>query len=358
MDVYESTIRNQQSEIFNGFICPGFINAHCHLELSYMKGMIGEKTGLAGFIKEILQKRNSSNHQQMEKAISDAEAEMIKNGIVAVGDISNDDSTYKQKAKQNLFYHTFIEVFDLNPSKAKDFFHNALELQSAITNHPSSIVPHAPYSVSFELLKLIAGQKNNPVLSIHNQETKSENELFESKTGELLEMFNTMNVSLEHLQPTGKSSLQSYLPKMPVKNKTLLVHNIFTGREDIQFAHSYSKNIYWCFCPNANMYIENKLPGYELFIREKAKCCIGTDSYASNWSLSILDEIKTITKHKPEIPLQMLLEWATINGSEVLGIENQFGSIEKDKRPGLNLIENIDFQNMRLTGKSAVRKII
>jgi cytosine/adenosine deaminase-related metal-dependent hydrolase len=89
------------------------------------------------------------------------------------------------------------------------------------------------------------------------------------------------------------------------------------------------------------LYIENKLPDYNLFIQEKARVTIGTDSLASNWSLSVLDELKTITKHFPEIPLQTLLTWATKNGADFLGF-NQLGTIEKGKKPGLNLLKNVD----------------
>ena len=228
------------------------------------------------------------------------------------------------------------------------------------SSHPMSVTPHAPYSVSTLLMKMISEEaiKNKSVLSIHNQETESENELFKNKTGKLFELFKQIGINLQHLPVTGKSSLQSYLPLLPKENKILLVHNTYTKKEDIQFAHQCSKKIYWCFCPNANLYIENTLPDFKIFIEENAKCCVGTDSYASNWSLSILDELKTISKHAPQISLETLLKWATLNGAEFLGIENQFGSIEKNKEPGLSLIENVDLENMQLTEKSKVKKLM
>ncbi|HRP60104.1 MAG TPA: amidohydrolase family protein, partial [Vicingus sp.] len=82
-------------------------------------------------------------------------------------------------------------------------------------------------------------------------------------------------------------------------------------------------------------YIEGRQPNYHLFLNEK--CTIGTDSLASNWSLSILDELKTISNNSPNIELEKLIKWATINGAEFLGIDNQYGSIEKGKKPGINL---------------------
>ena len=131
----------------------------------------------------------------------------------------------------------------------------------------------------------------------------------------------------------------------------LLVHNTFTQKEDIAFAKNAPIDVYWCFCPNANEFIEGTQPDYALFLNEK--CTIGTDSYASNWSLSILDELKTISNKNPDIPLEKLIKWGTYNGAQFLGF-HQLGSIEKGKSPGLNLIENVQLGPFKLTEKSRV----
>jgi cytosine/adenosine deaminase-related metal-dependent hydrolase len=104
--------------------------------------------------------------------------------------------------------------------------------------------------------------------------------------------------------------------------------------------------LFWCFCVNANLYIENKTPNVNLFTSNNCAITLGTDSYASNWSLSIFDEIKTLYKHFPQIEWNDLLTYATLNGAKFLGIENKFGSIEKGKTPGLNLISD-DFNSVR-----------
>ena len=85
---------------------------------------------------------------------------------------------------------------------------------------------------------------------------------------------------------------------------------------------------------------------------------IGTDSLASNHQLNILEELKIITKAAPEIPLDTLLTWATLNGAELLGFENELGSIEQGKKPGLVLIENVDLENLKFTAKSKSKRFI
>ena len=377
-----------QIEFYEGIICPGFINTHCHLELSHLRSQISEKTGITGFIKEIVSQRFNFSDEKKQVAIANAEAEMIKNGIVAVGDISNNNSTFMQKGKGNLLYHTFIEIFDLNPDKAEEAFNKGFFLQKELSqilqnveqesNLKShiSIVPHAPYTISERLLKMIDdyASKNKSIISIHNQESKAENELFISKSGLMLDTFIGMGINSDLIRQTEINSLKSTLPFLTNASRLLLVHNTFTTGEDIRWAEkemekgksqiengdtsdlkSQISNLFWCTCPNANMYIENKLPDYNYFIDENVRVTIGTDSLASNWTLSVLDELKTISKNYPQIPLATLLLWATKNGAEFLGF-TQLGTIEKGKKPGLNLLKNI--QELKISEKTEVIKLV
>ena len=339
-------------EIFDGLICPGFVNTHCHLELSHLKGKINEATELHGFVKEIVAVRNNASEQEKLTAIDLANNEMIDNGIVAVGDIANGNSTFSCKEKSVISYHTFLEVFSLNPAMANDAINNANILKSSYHNNNISITPHSPYSLSEELSNMVNNESGN-ILTIHNQETASENELFLKKSGKLYDQLSSFSEDIKNWVPTGKNSLPSYLPNYNSDKKILLVHNTFTNSEDIAYAKEYSSNIYWCFCPNANEYIESKQPDYSLFKNEK--CTIGTDSLASNWSLSVLDELKTISKKNATISLETLIKWATFNGAQFLGF-NLLGSIEKGKTPGLNLITNLN--GMKLADNSSIKKII
>lgn len=347
------------TEKYSGIICPGFINTHCHLELSHMRAQVSENKGMTDFIKELIGKRASYSDAEIEKAIIAAETEMIENGIVAVGDISNNNSTFKQKEKKNLYYHTFIEIFSLDPSKANEVFENGKQLFSTL-HTAGSIAPHAPYTMSVALLAHINNfaQTHNSVLTIHNQESEGESELFISNTGSMYDAFVNMGIKAEYMRKTGLNSLQSTLPHLNGASKILLVHNTFTSRNDLKWAVELaSKNkqqLYWCTCPNANLYIENKLPNYKVFMEEKALVTIGTDSLASNWSLSVVDELKTIAKHAPEIDTQTLLTWATKNGANFLGCD-ALGTLEKGKKPGLNLLSNVE--GSRLTAQTLIQKL-
>ena len=319
-------------EIFDGVLCPGFVNAHCHLELSHLKELLPKKTGLPDFISNVQEKRNIEL-ADIKKAIKDADTTMQKNGIIAVGDISNTNHSFFIKEESEIVYHTFVELFSLDSDKAEIVFKKGLELLKNCPK-PNSLVPHASYSVSPKLFSLLKQQNNGEIVCIHNQESKSEDELFRKQTGDLyyfLKKFGWANQN-------GISALQTSLLQMSKKSKLILVHNTFTSEQDVEWTKENNYSIYWCTCPKANLYIENSLPDYSIFDVEKL--CLGTDSLASNSSLSILEELKVLQENT-DFDINTLLKIACKNGAEALGLKD-LGTFEKGKTPGVNLINNLN----------------
>ena len=321
-----------------GAIVPGFINTHCHLELSHMLGQIPEHTGLVEFVRSIITSRQG-DAGQIKAAMETADQKMFENGIVAVGDISNQISSKEVKENSKIHYHTFIEALGFNPERAGAIMDQVKSIKQDFEPLPASIVPHAPYTVSPELFELIRdeAEKANTLISVHNQETDNENAFFENKTGGFLDLYQFLGLDITFFEPSHKTSLQSWLPYIK-EQKTLLVHNTVSNKADIMFAKAHNPNLYWCLCPQANLYIENALPNVDLLIDEKVKITLGTDSLASNHQLNILSEMITLQKHK-QVTFEKLLSWATINGAEFLALDKELGTIEPGKKPGLNLIQ-------------------
>ncbi|MGM9479064.1 amidohydrolase family protein [Pedobacter sp. GSP4] len=329
---------------YKGAIVPGFINTHCHLELSHMLGQIPEKTGLVAFVQHIIKKRQG-DAEQIKLAMQEADQQMFENGIVAVGDISNQISSKAVKETSKIHYHTFIEALGFNPERAGAIMDYVKGIQLDFEPLPTAIVPHAPYTVSPELFELIRAEaeKAGAFISVHNQETDNENAFFENKTGGFLKLYEFLGMDISFFEPTNKSSLQSWLPYIK-QQKALLVHNTVTNKQDIEFAKLNNNNLYWCLCPQANLYIENTLPDVDLLIEEGVKITLGTDSLASNHQLNILSEMITLQNQK-QVSFEKLLSWATINGAEFLGLEEQLGTMAIGKKPGLNLIQlSADFK--------------
>jgi aminodeoxyfutalosine deaminase len=351
-------------EYYSGILVPGFVNTHCHLELSHLKGKIGEKTGIGGFVGQINQLRNQET-ENTEKAIQVADRKMWASGTAAVGDISNSTLTMETKKISKIFYHTFIESFGFHPSRAERAFDIAqfVQFQFREKGLANCIVPHSPYSVSKSLFEKIKQNAiiEKSILTIHNQESESESEFYNKGTGAIINhLQNNLGIDTSHWQPTGKSSLVSVLEYLPAENQLLLVHNTFTKKEDLDELRKIrsTENTFLVLCPNSNLYIENQLPPVPLFRDENLNICIGTDSLASNHELSVLAEMITLQMNFPEIKLEELIQWASINGAKALQIDEKFGSFEAGKKPGVNLISGIDFKMMKLTEKSRIKRLI
>lgn len=337
------------TEHHEGLLVPGFINTHCHLELSHMHGKIDQHTGLPGFVQQVIQQRQADDTVVIE-AMKEADQYMYDHGIVAVGDISNKLISKTVKENSRIYYHTFIEAMGFNPVKATDIINAARELKKDFAPLPASIVPHAPYSVSDELFNEIRleGVQHDDLISIHNQETPDENAFFAHKTGSFLNLYQFLGLNIDFFKASGKTSLQTYLPKLSATQKTLLVHNTFTNKEDLDFAGATHSELYWCLCPNANLYIENKLP--DTFKDVQLRITLGTDSLASNQQLSIVEEMRTLQENW-NVSFDQLLSWATINGAGFLGLEDRFGSLTVGKAPGINLLGFTEGQDgIRING--------
>ncbi len=354
--IYPMGSEISDTEFYNGIIVPGFINTHSHLELAYLKDKLHPKT-LPDFIDQIITYYRTQQEDVRWKIEKSREADqlMYKNGIVAVGDISNHEYTAEIKAHSGILYHTFIEILDdFNYKKGDEQLQKYFQLKKKFKR--SSVACHAPYSCSlFYVRKLVSLLEASDIFSIHMQESEHENDFIGYAKGAYIDLYRKFNITFDAalLKPTGRTSLYSYLPVMPRDKNVLFVHNVITTEQEVEAVAEYSDRIYFSFCPKSNMYIQNRVPDFTRFKKVWNRCTIGTDSLASNTTLNILEEMKLIN-----IPFEEKLKWATINGAKALNIADKYGSLEIGKRPGLNLITPFDFNRMDLLPNSKVFRLI
>ena len=343
-----------------GILSPGLINCHCHLELSHLKNVIPPHTGLIEFLCSVVTKRDFSP-EIIQQEIANAEKEMYDNGTVAVGDIGNTADTDEVKSKSKIRWQNFVEVLSFTDEKAEENFNHykgvADKLDAALSTsdipHRTSLVPHAPYSISPKTFQMINEATKGQVISIHNQEHPAEDKLYKTGGGDYLRLFKIFGIDKSPFPVTGKSSIRSVLPFFNNGQTIFLVHNTFMPEEDVIWANEYAAStglkLVYCLCINANLYIENKVPPIDMLMKHNCQIVLGTDSYSSNWQLSIVKEMEAIHKYFPQIPVETILHWVTSNGAKALGWENELGNFNKKNKAGVILIDKDLASSRRLT---------
>lgn len=331
-------------EFYSGILCPGWVNAHCHLELSYLRGAIAEGTGFAGFAREIGRTRGGFTPSQRLAAAEAADAAMWAEGVAAVGDVANDALIMPVKTQSRIRYRTFAEAFGLMIASTDSL--------GELLRYPStSLTPHSTYSLQDTLFREICSAGDDP-LSIHFMESADEKALY-SGCGSLAEWYGRMGWQCDFLGwGTPAARIAACVPS---RRQVLLVHGCFTQREDIEMLDGhFDRPPFWVLCPESNRYISRLMPPVELLRAAGCRICLGTDSLASATTLSMVEQMRLLG----DVPLEEMLMWATWNGACALGMEDDLGSIEPGKHPGIVLLEGVDLNAMKIGGDTRARRLV
>ena len=335
-------------ELLDGAIVPGFVNAHCHVELSYMKGLFRKGTGMAGFIDQINALRDSFSPEVKLSCLKEAMDAMWDQGVVAMADISNCDDSFAVKASHPLYIRTFLEVFGAHPEDCPNVMEAVLALQKkalalGLDAAPS---PHACYTMSPELLSAssVAGLRSG-YLSFHSEESWEEEQMMLCGSGPMWENRKANGIPTPPV--TGTSSLEYFLDRLlagglqaPVPGHVLLVHECCLTAEGAALARKLLREPYLAVCPLSNLFIHRMLPPIPLMRESGIPICVGTDSLSSNDALCMVDALYCLQQAFPEVPLGELLEWACLNGARFLGKDAVLGTLEPGKTPGLVFISS------------------
>ena len=335
-------------EFYSGVLCAGFVNAHSHLELAYLKGAIAERGGFATFAESMGRVRGAFSTEERLTAIAEADSAMWQEGVDVVGDIVNGATSFATKAASKIHYHSFVEVFGLRECN--------LERQREILNYPNtSLTPHSIYSVQDAPFREVCQADCDRPLSIHFQESSAEGQLYRGE-GSLYDWYEKVGFRCDFLHYGSPS--ERIVACVPSERRVLLVHNCAITERDIELVtNHFSEPVSWVLCPRSNSYISGIEPQSVELLRaagNNINICIGTDSLASNWSLSMVEELKMFRN----IPLAERLQWATINGAKALGVEHLYGTIEVGKRSGIVNLTGVDLDDFALTESSRAVRII
>ncbi|MCD8185657.1 MAG: amidohydrolase family protein [Rikenellaceae bacterium] len=344
-------------EFYSGILIPGMVNPHCYLELSYLRESIPRGTGLDGFVEQIARIRGQAPESTRLHCAEMQDAVLRQQGVVAVGDICNDAFTFPLKQRSSIHYHNFIEIFGSDPSVADRQFERGVQVagRAERLHLPFSLTPHATYSLSEPLFERTV--EANPAwkpLSVHFMESPAESQLFRG-TGPFAERYRQADIPADwaHFGSPAGRLIHCVASEIPL----LLIHNTCVTEEDIDRIQDHFQSVTWVVCPRSNAYIEGSFPPIELLRRKGCRIAVGTDSLASNHSLSLVEELKLLTGRRPEIPLQELVRWVTANGARALEAE-WAGSFEVGTSPGAVLLDHIDRDHRALSADSTARRSI
>lgn len=353
-----------EKNFFEGAITPGFVNAHCHVELSHLHGKFRKGTGMAGFIDQINELRDWAGRDRKVVLVKEWMDKMWADGVSAMADISNDDSSFEVKADHPMYTRTFLEVFGSEPEMCDGVMADvtALNVLADEAGIDAAPTPHSCYTMSPQLLSASAAAGlEKGYLSYHSQESQEEEDLLRSGSGAMYE--NRKRSGMSTPPVTGESSLKYFLDRLaavkqgPYDEHILLVHNVCLAQDDVDAAKKVMNNVYWAICPLSNIFIHNALPPIALMRKNGLPIMLGTDSLSSNDDLDMVKEMVCLHENFPEVPMNEILVWASANGARFLKKDDVLGTIAPGKKPGLVYIANVDSEG-NVTARSCSKRII
>ena len=351
-------------EILQGALVPGFVNAHCHVELSHLHGKFYKGSGMAGFIDQINALRDWAGREVKQELVQKWMDKMWNDGVSAMADISNDDSSFDIKASHDMYTRTFLEVFGSEPEMCEGVMADvtALDALAQEKGIDAAPTPHSCYTMSPALLgaSAAAGLAKG-YISYHSQESQEEEDLLLTGTGAMYE--NRVRNGMSTPPVTGESSLKYFIDRLsavvpaPYDQHILLVHNVCLQQDDIDAAKKVMNNVYWAICPLSNIFIHNALPPIGLMRKNALDIAIGTDSLSSNDDLSMIKEIACIHENFPEVPMNEIFTWASLNGARFLSKDDVLGTIAPGKKPGIVLVDGLDADGNVTSDSKSVRLV-
>jgi len=326
-------------EFYAGILLPGMVDAHCHLELSPLRGKLPAGKGLVAFMREMAAQRARCADEERRRAVAAADARLWHDGVEAVGDVANGESAFAVKERSRIRYRTFAELCGLRTV-------STAAAEGLLRHAATSLTPHSAYAVSDALFRSICAEGDAP-LSIHFMESPAEEALFRGE-GELAAWYAERGWSCDFL--CYGSPVERLVACVPPERSVLLVHCCCVTQRTIDrvMAH-FTAPVWWCLCPGSNLTLSGVRPPVELLRANGLNLCVGTDSLASNGALSLVDELRLLGE---DIPLAERLLWATAGGAAALGFGGELGALERGRRPGVVLLEGVDFSAMRLLPES------
>jgi cytosine/adenosine deaminase-related metal-dependent hydrolase len=335
-------------------ILPGLVNAHTHLEYSTLEKPYGKPgMGFAQWIKRVVEKRRSQAKTLMletdglerfrRRAAEAGLAELRACGTAAMGDVATPGWPRECFPAEGISATIFLELLGLDSRQQDSLLSMAqsfvLDLHDAASGLRPGLSPHAPYTVSPELVELVCqlSAAERCAVTMHLAESREELELLESHTGPMVEVMKSLDAWHPEAAPSGTRAMD-YLKMLAKAHRTLVIHGNYLAGDEIEFLAKHRERMSLVFCPRTHAYFGHEEYPLERMLAAGVNVAVGTDSRASNPDLLLLEELKHIARHHPQISSEAILRMGTLAGAEALGIASEYGSITPGKRAALAVV--------------------
>ncbi len=335
-------------------ILPGLVNAHTHLELSWMRNQVPASASMPAWAARLMSLRRTVSSEPAAP-IADAVRDVRAAGTALVGDVTNTLAAYDVLADSALGGAIFRELLGFNvphPDQAVAAARMQLDALLPLGWLRPSIVPHAPYSVSPALFEAIARAAGDLPISVHLGESREEIQFLQDGTGAWRELLGELGVWNDTWRPPACGPVE-YLARMGIVSRRLLAVHC-TQVADAGLATLAGAGATVVTCPRSNQWTGAGAPPIERFYASGVRVAIGTDSLASVQDLNLFAELAEVRRLAPSVPAPRLLASATIDGAAALGFADDFGTIEAGKRADLIAVrtpsEREDVEEYLLSG--------
>jgi aminodeoxyfutalosine deaminase len=326
-------------------ILPGLINAHLHLELSWLDSATLPSCDYVAWIAALVARRAEGAPADARERAAHALARIVERGTVAVGDVSNELWTPALLARSPLHAVVFHEIYDLGRTDGEAILHETTrrldacaadaEIAQAKGRLRIAIAPHAPHTTSVALLRALAGRSaaSGDPLSIHVAESREEVELLREGTGALVALLRSRGACGEGWEPPRRSPIEHLKRCDALGPRTLAVHAVHLDGPDHRSLQASGATV--VTCPRSNDRLGVGRAPVPALLREGVAVALGTDSLASAPDLDLLSEMAALGDAHPDLAPATILRMATLHGARALGCADRLGSIETGKLAAL-----------------------
>ncbi len=350
-------------------VMPGLVNAHTHLELSWLRGRVPPAADFVDWIRQLILARGARPEKLGDPEVAAAAREAAHDarsfGTAAVGDISNSLASVEPVRDAGLSGVVFHELLGFTLTDGQ-LIEDTRALRARLSTAAGarvrvSLCPHAPYSVSPELFRAIRAEVDGsmvPMTSVHCGESTGEIEFLRDGSGPWPGLLRFIGAMRDDWVPPGVGPVE-YLERLGVLDaRTLVVHGVQLRAPGLQRLAAIGCTL--VTCPRSNQWVGVGVPPVQQFYDAGIRVAVGTDSLASVEDLNLFSELKTIRWLAPGVAPGRILESATLTGAVALGLDHELGSIEPGKRAELiaiELAEAVDDVEEFLVGGIAPRQI-